>query len=186
MPTARRRGRRHARGGAGAEDVEPHAAVEQPDHFVGLEVHVRVRVEVQRAAVVEEDLDAAVLRADAIAGEQRHRRGRGFRPSVTLEERGAVDDRDVSRRVGRGILGARGTRGRSHRRPQERMQRRRARRGIGTSGSESTRRDAGRALSPPRRRGLARPSIAPTYGESIGHDIDINALRLYIIERYKA
>jgi hypothetical protein len=93
-------------GGSCLGNVQAHAAFQQPNHFVRLKVDPCIRVEVQRAAIGEEDLDASVLRADPVAGEQGHRGGRGFRTSVALENRGTVDDGDMSRSVGRNILGS--------------------------------------------------------------------------------
>jgi hypothetical protein len=56
-----------------AGKAQTHAPFEQPHDFVRLEINHRVTVDVQRAAVSEQDLDAAALRPDSITGEKRHR-----------------------------------------------------------------------------------------------------------------
>jgi hypothetical protein len=59
----------------------------------------------QRAVVGKQNLGAAGLRAHAIAGEERHRRGRAINLSVALENDRAFNERDVSWRLARGLLG---------------------------------------------------------------------------------
>jgi hypothetical protein len=79
-------------------DVQPQAPFEQPEHFVGLEIDDRVIVHVERAAVSEQDFDAAALRSNPVTGEERHRRRRGVALAVALEHGGTIDIRDVRRR----------------------------------------------------------------------------------------
>jgi len=76
---------------------QPHAPFQQPDHFVRLKVDGGIVVEVQRCAVAEENLDAAVLGSESVSGEQRHRGWRRFGPAVPFEGGGAVHHRDVCR-----------------------------------------------------------------------------------------
>jgi hypothetical protein len=83
----------------GAGDIQPDAPLEQPDDLVGLEIDERVRVEMERTAVREQDLHAAGLRAQTIAGEQRHGGWRGLRAAVALEDSRPFDQRDVRRRI---------------------------------------------------------------------------------------
>ncbi len=89
-------------------DRHAHAPVEQTDHVVGLEIDNRARVEMKGAAVGEEHFRASVLRAESIAGEQRHRRRSGLGPPVAFEHDRAVDDGDVSGGIVGHVLGARG------------------------------------------------------------------------------
>jgi hypothetical protein len=62
-----------------------------------LKVDDRVGVQMESAAIRKEHLDAPTLGADAIAGQERHRRGIGVAPAVTFQHRSAIDERDVSR-----------------------------------------------------------------------------------------
>ncbi len=56
------------------------------------------------AAVGKQDLNAACLRADAIARKERHVRGRGVRLPVALEDGRSVDERHVRRRIRGDVL----------------------------------------------------------------------------------
>jgi hypothetical protein len=58
----------------------------------------------QRAAVGEEHLDAAGLGPEAIAGQHGHGHQLGIATAVTLEDGGAVNDRNVRRRLVRAGL----------------------------------------------------------------------------------
>jgi hypothetical protein len=97
-----------ARGG----NIQSHATLEESNHFVGLKVDARVHVEVQRAAVAEQDFCASVLGPDAIAGKKRHRCRSRFGAAIPFEDNCAIDDRDVRGRVVRDTLSTGGRRSR--------------------------------------------------------------------------
>jgi hypothetical protein len=83
-----------------AGDRQADAPFEEPHELVGLQVDGGVVIEMERAAVGEEDLDAAATGADAIARQQRHVAGGVVGLAVAFENRDAVHQRDV-----RGSLG---------------------------------------------------------------------------------
>ena len=59
----------------------------------------------ERGAVGEQHLDPAVLRAEAIAGQQGHRQGRRFRPSGAFQRGASIHDGDVGRWLSGGGVG---------------------------------------------------------------------------------
>jgi hypothetical protein len=72
-----------------------------------LKVDERVGVEMQRAAIFEQDFDATVLGAEAIASEKRHRRRGRLRLTIPLEHGCAVNKRDMRRGLALGVLSVR-------------------------------------------------------------------------------
>jgi hypothetical protein len=97
---------------AGGRNIQSHPTLEESNHFVGLKVDARVHVEVQRAAVAEQDFRASVLGPDPIAGQKRHRCRSRLGAAIPFEDNCAIDDRDVSGRVVRDTLGTGGRRSR--------------------------------------------------------------------------
>jgi hypothetical protein len=98
----------------GSDDVDADPSFQQANHVVGLKIDDGVVVQMQGAVVGKQDFGAPGLRAHAISGEKRHRRGRAIDLSVALENDRAFHERDVSWRLARSILGRGG-----HRRPGE-------------------------------------------------------------------
>jgi hypothetical protein len=81
---------------------QPNTSFEKAHELVGLQIDRGVVIEVQRAAVGKEDLDASPAGADAVPRQQRHAAGGVVTAAVALEEGDAVDESDV-----RGGLGVR-------------------------------------------------------------------------------
>jgi hypothetical protein len=90
-----------------AGNADPEASIDQPQQIVGLKVDRRTRIDVERAAVSEEDFDAPVGGSQPIAAQERHVERRGFRTPIALERGAALDDRDVGGRTRVRILRAR-------------------------------------------------------------------------------
>ncbi len=79
----------------GAHDAHAKAPVGEPHEVVREDVDRRARIQIQAAAVGKADFDAAILRLEPIAAQQRHVEWGAFDPAVTLEGGRAVHDGHV-------------------------------------------------------------------------------------------
>ena len=74
---------------------QPKPAADEPHEFIGLQIEGRVLIEVQRAAVAEQDLDSPRSRPQSIAGKERHVRRRIIDTSFALQRDRSLHVRDV-------------------------------------------------------------------------------------------